>query len=76
MGTGQHEGMPPFIFGVINPGQSIGPFQKLISSSTSTAAWNLQEFQLISEARVQEPVPVRKFLDVEVVAPKTCHGGE
>lgn len=76
MGTGQPEGKALLIFGVITLGQSIWLFQKLTSSSAGIAAWNLQGFQLISEVRVQEPVAVREFLDVEVIAPKTCHGGE
>lgn len=76
MVTGQHEGMALLIFGVSTLAQSIGLAQEFTSSTSKIAAWNIQELQPIFEARVQEQVVARKFLDAEVMAPKTHHRGQ
>jgi hypothetical protein len=76
MVTGQHEGMALSIFGASTLAQSIGLAQDFTSSTAKIAAWNIQGIEPIFEARVQEPVVVRKFLDAEVMAPKTHHRGK
>ena len=76
MGTGQHEGMALLIFGVYSFAQSIGLAQEFISSIAKIPAWNIQGLQPIFEACVQESVVARKFLDAEVMAPKTSHRGK
>jgi len=76
MGTGQHEGMALLIFGVSTLAQSIGLAQEFTSSTAKITAWNIQGLQSISEDRVQDPVVARKFLDTEVMAPKTYNRGK
>jgi hypothetical protein len=76
MGNGQHEGMALLIFGVSTPAQSIGVALEFTSSTAKIAAWNIQGFQPIFHTRVQEPVGARKFLDAEVIAPKTYRRGK
>ena len=76
MGDGQHEGMALLIFGVSTLAQSIGLAQEFTSSTAKITAWNFQGFQPIFEALVQEPLVARKFLDAEVMAPRTYHRGK
>jgi len=73
MGTGQHEGMALLIFGVCTLAQSIGLALEFTSSTAKIHAWNIQGVQPISEALAQVPVVARKFLDAEVMVPKTYH---
>lgn len=76
MGNGQREGMALLIFGVNTLAQSIELAQECTSSIDKIAAWNIQVFQPIFEARIQEPLVARKFLDAQVIAPKTYHRGK
>ena len=73
MGNGQREGMALLIFGVNTLAQSIELAKECTSSIYKIAAWNIQVFQPIFEARIQEPLVARKFLDAQVIAPKTYH---
>jgi len=76
MGIGQHEGMALLIFGVSILELSIGLAQEFPSSTAMIGAWNIQGFQHIFEARVPEPVVAGKFLEVEVMVPKTYQRGK
>ena len=76
MENGQHEGMALLIFGVNTLAQSIELAQECTLSIDKIAAWNIQVFQPIFEARIQEPPVARKFLDAQVIAPKTYHRGK
>jgi hypothetical protein len=76
MGTDQHEGRALLIFGVSILERSIGLAQEFPSSTVMIGAWNIQGFQHIFEAGVQEPVVAGKFLDAEVMAPKTYSWGK
>ena len=71
MGTGHHKGMLLMIFGVSILELSIRSAQEFPSSTAMIGAWNIQGFQRIFDVRVPEPVVVGKFLEAEVMAPKT-----
>jgi len=76
MVTGQHEGMVLLIFGVNTLAQPSELALEFTSSTSKIPRWNIQGVQPIFGARVQEQVVARKFLDAEVMAPKTRHRGQ
>ena len=75
MVTGQHDGMALLILGVSTLAQLMGLALEFTSSPSNITAWNIQGLQPISENFSRAPVVAWKYLDSEVMVPKTCHRG-